>query len=174
MVAMAAFPAHPEWLTESEARMWRSFLVMHRDIDRAVEVQLREFGLSGADYGILVTLSESPHNAIRIKEIGDTIAWESSRLAHQLRRMEQRGLIERLTCPTDARGTLARLTDLGRQTIEAAAPGHVQKVRECFVELLTPDEIETLTQIADRVHAACAADASTVGASDALSAGARP
>lgn len=144
------------WLTTQEAHMWRAFLAMQRDVARAVENQLKEHGLSGADYGILVTLSEAPCATLRIREIGDGIGWESSRLAHQLRRMEQRGLIERFNCPSDARGTLAKLTQLGSDTIAAAAPGHVETVRRHFVDLFTPDEMLLVTEIGKRVSTACA------------------
>ena len=41
--------------------------------------------------------------------------------------------------------------DGGMAMIVKAAPSHVQSVRENFIDLLTPDEIETLEAIAQRV-----------------------
>ena len=39
--------------------MWRGFLTMSQVIGAATEAQLREHGLSPADYGVLVVLSEA-------------------------------------------------------------------------------------------------------------------
>jgi hypothetical protein len=43
------------------------------------------------------------------------------------------------------------MTDEGRAAIAAAAPGHVEVVRRHFVDLLTPDQLETLDAIATTV-----------------------
>ncbi len=131
--------------------MWRAFVGMRRALDLAVERQLAEAGLSTADYELLVPLSEAPGLVLRVRDLGRTVAWDRSRLAHQLRRMEQRGLVSRFECPTDARGTMVRLTDKGREVIESAAPGHVEAVRRHLVDLLTPDEIDAILRISERV-----------------------
>ncbi len=131
--------------------MWRAFVGMRRALDLAVERQLAEAGLSTADYELLVPLSEAPGLVLRVRDLGRAVAWDRSRLAHQLRRMEQRGLVSRFECPTDARGTMVRLTDKGREVIELAAPGHVEAVRRHFVDLLTPDEIDAILRISERV-----------------------
>ena len=139
------------WLTEQEQAMWRGFMQMCRALDLTIEAQLAEHGLSTADYALLVPLSETPGGVLRPRDLGHVTGWDRSRLAHQLRRMEQRGLVRSFDCPTDARGTMVELTPTGRQSIEAAAPGHVETVRRHFIDVLTPAEIDTLTAIATRV-----------------------
>ncbi len=139
------------WLDEREAAMWRGFVAMRRALDGAVERQLADAGLSTADYELLVPLSESPEGVLRVRDLGRRVGWDRSRLAHQLRRMEQRGLVSRFDCPTDARGTMVELTPQGREVIEAAAPGHVATVWRKFVDLLTSDEVEVLQGICERV-----------------------
>ena len=131
--------------------MWRGFMQMCRALDLTIEAQLAEHGLSTADYALLVPLSETPGGVLRPRDLGHVTGWDRSRLAHQLRRMEQRGLVRRFHCPTDARGTMVELTPTGCQSIEAAAPGHVETVRRHFIDVLTPAEIDTLTAIATRV-----------------------
>ena len=42
----------PRWLTPDEDAMWRGFLTMSQVIGAATEAQLREHGLSPADYGV--------------------------------------------------------------------------------------------------------------------------
>ncbi|MFN8084350.1 MAG: MarR family transcriptional regulator [Dermatophilaceae bacterium] len=140
----------PRWLTPDEDAMWRGFLTMSQVIEAATEAQLREHGLSPADYGVLVVLSEATA-PLRVGELGDRGGWESSRLAHQLRRMEKRGLVCRTGCPSDRRGTFVELTPAGRSAIEAAAPGHAAAVRDVFVDVVRPEELEMLRTLAERV-----------------------
>jgi DNA-binding MarR family transcriptional regulator len=65
--------------------------------------------------------------------------------------MEQRGLVAREECSEDGRGTMVRLTDAGRSAIEGAAPEHVENTRRYFFDLVSRDEIETLTAVFDRL-----------------------
>jgi DNA-binding MarR family transcriptional regulator len=142
----------PRWLDEHEQRAWRGYTQMHRRLSRVLGQRLmRDSGLSAADYEVLVPLSEAPDGQLRAGHLARTVDWEKSRLSHHLTRMEQRGLVTRLGCPTDARGAYIGLTGAGRRAIEAAAPQHVEAVRENFVDLLTPGEIDVLAAIADRV-----------------------
>lgn len=46
-----------------------------------------------------------------------------------------------------------RITDAGRRAIEAAAPAHVAHVRRQFFDLLSDDEMITLTAVFERLLA---------------------
>ena len=134
--------------------MWRSWLRVNRELLSALEDQVRrDSGLSGADYAVLVPLSESPHGMLRARELGRRILWDRSRLSHHVSRMEGRGLVAREECTEDARGAMIRLTDTGRAAIEGAAPGHVAATRRYFFDLLSDDELEALGRVLDRVLA---------------------
>ena len=71
------------------------------------------------------------------------------RLSHVVRRLEDRGLVERFPCPDDGRATNARLTQSGLAALEAAAPGHVANVRQHVIDALSPVQIAQLGRIAD-------------------------
>jgi len=114
---------NPRWLDESEQRAWRSYLQMHGQLLARLNRQLQaDSDLSLADYEVLVTLSEVPAGRLRPFELQRGLQWEQSRLSHQLRRMEHRGLVGREGCTDDRRGAFIVLTDAGRRAIEAAAP----------------------------------------------------
>jgi DNA-binding MarR family transcriptional regulator len=141
------------WLNEQEQRMWREFQRMARNLDRALERDLIDrAGLSSADFSVLVPLSEAPYHRLRARELGRVLDWDRSRLSHQIRRMEQRGLLTRGNCPTDARGTVIGLTEHGWTTLQQAAPGHVQAVRANFFDVLTDADIVALDDICRRVN----------------------
>jgi DNA-binding MarR family transcriptional regulator len=144
--------SEPRWLTDTEQRMWRALHSLGPSLERVLEQSLdADAGLSGADFAVLVPLSEAPERQLRARDLGLTMGWDRSRLSHQIRRMEQRGLLVRTNCPTDARGTFIELTPLGWQTIEAAAPAHVETVRRYVFDALTADEVLTLTALAEKL-----------------------
>ena len=59
--------------------------------------------------------------------------------------------MERSGCPSDARGSYARLTVAGLGEIQAAAPRHVASVRRHLIDALDRTELIQLRAIADRV-----------------------
>ena len=89
----------------------------------------QDSGLSDTDYDVLSILSEGPGEGWRSRDLGARLFWSSSRLAHHIGRMEQRGLVARQPCPGDARGAIITLTPHGRDTLITAAPLHVASVR---------------------------------------------
>jgi DNA-binding MarR family transcriptional regulator len=141
------------WLNDQEQRMWRGFQGMWRNLDRAVERDLMDgAALSAADFSVLVPLSEAPDRRLRARDLGGVLDWDRSRLSHQIRRMEQRELLTRSSCPTDARGTFIELTQHGWEKLRQAAPGHVQAVRANFFDVLTDADVVALDAISRRVN----------------------
>ena len=143
------------WLDRREQAAWRSFIAMHTQLFRHLERALQaDAGLSGPDYEVLVHLSEAAEDELRPTELAAAIGWERSRLSHQLRRMERRGLVERRSCDSDGRGAHVALTAAGRAAIEGAAPGHVAELRRVFVDVLGADRLRDLAAMSDDVVAA--------------------
>ena len=98
-----------------------------------------------------MVLSEAPEGRLRVFEVADALAWEQSRVSHQLARMQRRGLIAREDCASDARGAFAVLTAAGRAAIERAAPAHVETVRQLVFDGLSHDQLAALTEVTTRV-----------------------
>jgi DNA-binding MarR family transcriptional regulator len=140
------------WLTGDEQRAWRGLLQMTGQLNATMNRQLQEdFGLSLADYEVLVVLTERGSGRCRVFELSGALAWEQSRVSHQLSRMQRRGLITREGCPTDARGAVVVVTGAGRAAIERAAPAHVETVRQLVFDGMSPAELAALTAITARV-----------------------
>ncbi|MBF6166253.1 winged helix-turn-helix transcriptional regulator [Streptomyces gardneri] len=147
--------ADVRWLDEREARLWRAYRELTRELQRTFERQLeRDAGLSGADYAVLAPVSEAEDGVIRMRELGHEVGWDRSRLSHQVTRMQKRGLVVREDCADDARGAMVRITPAGREAIEAAAPEHVGTVRRHFFDHLSEREQATLTRVFERLLAA--------------------
>lgn len=141
-----------DWLDEDQHRTWRSVLRMHSQLMAALAQGLKaDSDMSISDYEVLAILSEAPDLTLRARELRCELQWEKSRLAHHIRRMEQRGYVRRDACTDDARAPIISLTDVGLSTIRAAAPAHVAHVRKLFFDALTPDQTRAVREAADAV-----------------------
>jgi DNA-binding MarR family transcriptional regulator len=144
--------ASTRWLTAPQERAWRRYRRMRTLLDLQIARDLnRDSGLSETDYDVLSTLSEKPESRWRARDLAAQLLWSTSRLAHHVGRMEQRGLVARQPCADDARGALISLTEQGRATLQKAAPPHVASVRRHMIDLLTAEEVAALDTIAGKV-----------------------
>jgi DNA-binding MarR family transcriptional regulator len=141
----------PNWLNANEDRAWSAFIHAHDQIEVHLNRRLQESGLSGADYSVLAALSALDEGRMPAHALCNALGWEKSRLSHQLRRMQQDGLISREPNPDDARSTMVCLLPAGRAAIEKAAPRHVADVRQNFIDLFTPAELDMLATLNERV-----------------------
>jgi DNA-binding MarR family transcriptional regulator len=142
----------PLWLSPAEQHAWRSFIRMHQKLSATLVRDLQAHSkLSGADYEILVALTDAPEDRLRFHELARAVNWEQSRLSHQVTRMIKRGLVVREECAEDGRGVFVVLTPAGRKIVTAAAPRHVATVRRLVIDVLSPDELATLGRISYRI-----------------------
>ncbi|GHH80811.1 transcriptional regulator [Streptomyces sulfonofaciens] len=132
------------WLTDAEQCAWRTHLDVNRLLVYQLEKDLQPFGLTMNDYEILVNLSESEDQRMRMSDLASATLQSKSRLSHQITRMEGAGLVRRENCESDRRGLYAVLTDLGMETMRKAAPHHVDSVRRHFIDLLSPEALAEL------------------------------
>jgi DNA-binding MarR family transcriptional regulator len=147
----------PRWLTPEEQDAWRSFMAGCRALFTAVDAQLqRDAGMPLAYYEILVRLSEAPGRALRMSQLAEATSASKSRASHAVARLEERGWVRRVDCPTDRRGQVAELTDEGYAVLAATAPGHAGQVRQSLFDRLTRDQVAQLQAIGDAMAAACA------------------
>lgn len=157
----------PRWLSDSEQRVWRAFLAATRRLGAHVDRQLlRDSGIPVTYYRILVELSEAPGRTVRMSELAEACDSSRSRLSHAIGKLERSGWVSRAGCPTDKRGSYAFLTDEGLAALRAAAPGHVEAVREALFDVLTPDQVQALGEICEAVSDGLAGECAAAAAAD--------
>jgi DNA-binding MarR family transcriptional regulator len=140
------------WLSDEQQRVWRGYLTMVNRLEAAMNRQLQhDCGISLPDYDVLVQLSE--RGPLRMYELADVLAWEQSRLSHQLRRMRERGLVVRHGSGDDRRGATVELTSPGRDALRAAAPGHVELVRGVVFDPMSASQLRALRSLTETVLA---------------------
>ncbi|WP_341360229.1 MarR family transcriptional regulator [Georgenia sp. M64] len=138
----------PRWLDADQQRSWRALLrgsaKLFEDLNHDLE---RDSGLSLNEYEVLVRLSEAEGRTMRMSALAADLVHSRSRLTHTIRRMESDGLVERTTCAMDRRGVNCTMTPAGFARLEAAAPHHVESVRERLVDRITPAQMRELGEI---------------------------
>jgi DNA-binding MarR family transcriptional regulator len=142
-MTMAAKPLSPR-----ELRIWYAFVSMGEDVlERVGRDIARATGLSGPEFGVLSRIAAYGRGEMRQQDLASVMAWEKSRLSHQLSRMEERNLIERRL--GKGRATLVALTKIGREKLALALPIRAESVRRNLLARLTPEQIDTIIRVSN-------------------------
>ncbi len=149
----------PRWLDAAQQRDWRAYIEGSVRLTDVLDRDLKtKHGLSGAEYEILVRLSEAPEHRLRMAELAEYASQSRSRLSHTVARLECKGLVARGTCGNDKRGVNAELTDEGYALLSKAAMDHVATVREFFVDIIEPEDLNAVgrafSAVAERIQKA--------------------
>jgi DNA-binding MarR family transcriptional regulator len=127
--------------------LWSAFKRAHEIVrSRVIADAAEAAGLSEPDLTILVNLNKAG-GSLRQSELAASLAWDRTRISHQLTRMSKRQLVTR----ERAGGVVVTLTDAGRQAITAVHPGLDAAVRRHFTDKLSAQEIETLSSALRRL-----------------------
>lgn len=145
----------PRWLDSEERAAWLSLVSLLIKLPAALDAQLqRDSGFSHFEYNVLAGLSEAPDRALRMSVLAAHADGSLPRLSQVIARLERRGLVRRIPDPDDGRYTLAVLTDAGWDAVVAAAPGHVEAVRNLVLDPLTKSKTRQLRDICLRILSA--------------------
>ncbi|MDA8370406.1 MAG: MarR family transcriptional regulator [Nocardiopsaceae bacterium] len=88
-------------------------------IDR-LDSTLKPYELTFARYEALVLLTFSSTGALPLGKIGERLMVHPTSVTNTIDRLERQGLVCRRPNPRDGRGTLAEITDAGREVVEKA------------------------------------------------------
>ena len=139
-----------QWLDPTERGAWLRLIAVVELLPGVLDQQLRSAaGLTHFEYYVLAMLSEAPDRTLRMTGLAQRTNATLPRLSHVVRRLEDRGLVERFPCPEDGRATNARLTEPGWEAVVAAAPGHVDAVRHHVLDPLSRKQLDQLREIGD-------------------------
>jgi DNA-binding MarR family transcriptional regulator len=89
---------------------------------------LRPLGLTFARYEVLMLLSFSRQGALPLGKIGERLQVNAASVTNAVDRLEADGLVTRRSNPDDGRGTLARVTAVGRRRATTATEAMNERV----------------------------------------------
>jgi DNA-binding MarR family transcriptional regulator len=128
-------------LTEPETDLWQAWLAASEALSQVSNEVASGTGLSEPDLTVLTRLQDLGGGRLRQSELAASTGWHRSRLSHHLKRMQERGLVDRTEVPG---GGDVRLTTMGRAALHRARPVHADAVRRHLVEPLSARDRERL------------------------------
>jgi MarR family transcriptional regulator, temperature-dependent positive regulator of motility len=116
--------------------------LLHRAGQRAGDIfadEMSKVKLTPRQYAVLVSVAE--HEGLSQTGLVDRTGIDRSTLADIIRRMLRKGLLQRKRTKEDARAYSVRLTEEGRQLLQAASPG-ASRSEERLLAALPNDQRE--------------------------------
>lgn len=139
-------------LSPQEDRTWSLLVGVMMWLPAELDVYLeRSADLSHAEYGVLRCLSLSEDREVHMSRLAATASVTPSHLSRIVGRLEKRRLLTRSVDPTDARKTLARLTESGARLLADVEPGYVAEVRARVFDLLEGEQLNQLEDVAEAI-----------------------
>ncbi|MCU1657633.1 MAG: transcriptional regulator, MarR family [Pseudonocardiales bacterium] len=85
-----------------------------------LDAMLRPYGITFSRYEALVLLAYSRAGSLPLSKIGERLQVHATSVTNVIDRLEGAGLVRREPNPRDGRGTLAVITDAGREVAQKA------------------------------------------------------
>jgi len=112
-------------------------------------IYTERFGISVADWRILVTLAE--HGELTARDLTERTSMDKVRVSRALASMEERSLVLRRPCPQDSRASQVRLTAAGKSLYRRVVP-EALAWEQGLVSALTPREQSSLYALIDKLE----------------------
>ena len=137
-----------EQLSGLAGEAWIGLLETHKALTRRLEADLElSHGLTLSSLETLGRLVASDEERLRLSELAAETGLSVSRMSRIVDSLGDRGLVERVRCPSDARAIHVSLTAAGSDLVRAAQADHLRAVREQFFDRLSEDEVAQLAAI---------------------------
>jgi DNA-binding MarR family transcriptional regulator len=112
-----------------------------------------EYGLTGAQYGVIRCLGEGPEEGLPLSELSERLLMTCGNITCVVDKLEEAGLVRRERSVADRRVIHAQLTPRGRELFDRAVPAHRQRLQERFSGL-SPAEQAELAHLLRRLYEA--------------------
>jgi DNA-binding MarR family transcriptional regulator len=150
-------------LDGSALEAWRSYLQSHAAIVRQLDAELlAAHDMTTRDYEVLLYLAQAEELRLPMSALAERTMLTRSGITRLIDGLVERGLIERVSCPSDARVSYAMLTQNGHEKLRSAGCTHVASIRRLFLEHFDPDEVEALARLLRRLPGASGSGACTI------------
>ena len=139
-------------MKELDSKAWRAFHKIGTSLLPHLGRQITSHsGISGAEYVVLVALSELTVPNVNLNRLANGLGWEISRMSHQISRMDDAGLVKKTKNLEDSRCFDVSITTKGRKIAETAIPLQSIEINHCFSEVLTQAQMKALIEISEAI-----------------------
>lgn len=134
----------PKWLDPEEMSAWRQFITTSVDLMKALEDDVRPYGLTMGDYQLLAMISEAPDHRLRMCDLAEQLRLSRSGLTRRMDGVLSSAWVARVRDDSDRRVAYAELTTKGWNLLRKVAPVHLASVRRLMIDHLSRAEVRAI------------------------------
>lgn len=116
----------------------------HKAINETTNQFIQKSGVNPTEFAVLELLYHKGRQPLQ--QIGNKILLASGSITYVADKLEKRGYLARISCPSDRRVTYAEITDAGAAFMGELFPEHEQQLHE-LLSALTSEEKETAIEL---------------------------
>ncbi|MEK4424230.1 MarR family winged helix-turn-helix transcriptional regulator [Solibacillus sp. FSL K6-1523] len=116
----------------------------HKAITESTNQFIQKQGVNPTEFAVLELLYHKGRQPLQ--QIGNKILLASGSITYVVDKLEKRGYLARISCPSDRRVTYAEITDAGNAFMGELFPEHEQKLHD-LLSVLSSEEKETAIEL---------------------------
>ncbi|MGA1836369.1 MarR family transcriptional regulator [Herbiconiux sp. 11R-BC] len=141
----------------SPVAAWESLFRAQVTVMRQLASEFPTDIVSLNEYDVLFNLFIQPRKTLRIRDLGEKVLLTQPSISRLVDRLVGRGILEKHDDPSDGRGTLVALTSHGVTVYRQAAVIHAESITAHMSGCLSPDELDELARLCDKLRVGVAA-----------------
>ena len=138
-------------LSDAVTRAWVRLVRARHVVVSAVEADVKVEGVLPLEWYDVLWDLERHEDGVRPFELEQRLLFAQYNLSRLIDRMVEAGLVKRMACPTDKRGHMLFLTELGRKQRKASWPHYARAVNKHLGDKLTEAETEKLAALLEKL-----------------------
>lgn len=135
-------------MTSDEIKQSLKLYIVLSRANKAINEVTNQFfqqnGLNPTEFAVLELLYHKGRQPLQ--QIGSKILLASGSITYVVDKLEQRGYLQRISCPSDRRVTYAEITEEGSAFMDKLFPQHEKNLHE-LLSTLTSEEKEIATKL---------------------------
>src|SRR3954463_14912428 len=137
----------------SAVAAWESLFRAQVAVMRTLAAEFPTRDISFNEYDVLFNLSRQPNRQLRLRDLNKHVLLTQPSVSRLVDRLVSRGLVAKCPEPTDARGTVIRMTDDGFDMFRRVAVEPRRTISARWGGRLNQDELDQLIALCDKLRA---------------------
>ena len=139
-------------MNDLESRAWLSLVKTAQLLPAVLDAHLLETsGLTEFEYVTLSMLNQAEDRVMRATRLAEATNSKLPRLSKVITKLQARGLVQKVSCPSDGRAVNVQLTQTGRRAMMLATPGHIEQARDLVIDRLSDDQLQQLVELLEPI-----------------------
>ena len=131
---------------------WEALFRAQVSVLRQLNAEFPTSEISFTEYDVLFNLSQAPGRRMRIRDLIPHLLLSQPSVSRLIERLATRGLVDKLSDATDARGTIVALRPEGYELFKRVAVSHADAIARRVGSRLDASELQQLTELCRRLR----------------------